>query len=75
MAVSKKVGKAIVDFEMISEGDRIAVAVSGGKDSLSLMHLLRHRQRISPVNFEFTAVQVDFGFDDFVPQGLVNYFE
>jgi tRNA 2-thiocytidine biosynthesis protein TtcA len=73
VAVSKKAGKAIVDFQMISEGDRIAVAVSGGKDSLSLMHVLRHRQRVSPVNFEFTAVHIDFGFRDFDPKILIDY--
>lgn len=73
VAVSKKVGKAIIDFDMISEGDRIAVAVSGGKDSLSLMHILRHRQKISPVGFEFTAVHVDFGFEDFNPKVLIDY--
>lgn len=73
VAVSKKVGKAIVDFDMISEGDRIAVAVSGGKDSLSLMHVLRHRQKVSPVWFDFTAVHVDFGFEDFDAQVLIDY--
>ena len=73
VAVSKKVGKAIVDFHMISEGDRVAVAVSGGKDSLSLMHILRHRQRISPVSFEFTAVHIDFGFKDFDSRILIDY--
>ncbi len=73
--VSKKTGKAIIDFDMISEGDRIAVAVSGGKDSLSLMHVLRHRQRISPVPFTFTAVHIDFGISDFNPQVLVDYLE
>lgn len=71
--VSKKAGKAIVDFGMIQEGDRIAVAVSGGKDSLSLMHVLRDRQKISPVNFEFTAVHIDFEFPDFNPEGLIDY--
>ncbi len=75
VAVSKKAGKAIVDFEMISEGDKIAVAVSGGKDSLSLMHILRHRQKVSPVAFEFTAVHVDFGFENFDPKELIAYFE
>lgn len=73
--VSKKAGKAIVEFDMIREGDRIAVAVSGGKDSLSLLHVLRHRQRISPVNFDFTAVHVDFEFADFNPKVLVEYFQ
>ena len=60
---------------MIGEGDRLAVAVSGGKDSLSLMHVLRHRQKVSPVHFEFTAVHVDFEFEDFNPQRLIRYFQ
>ena len=71
--VSKKAGRAIIDFHMIEEGDRIAVAVSGGKDSVSLMHVLRHRQRISPVKFEFTAVHIDFEFEDFQSQDLADY--
>ena len=73
--VSKKAGKAIVEYGMIAAGDRLAVAVSGGKDSLSLMHVLRHRQGISPVPFDFTAVHIDFEFADFDPAGLVRYFE
>lgn len=75
IAVSKKAGMAIVDYQMIQEGDKIGVAVSGGKDSLSLLHVLRHRQRISPVNFSFTAVHIDFGFPDFDLQKLLTYFE
>ena len=58
---------------MIQEGDRIAVAASGGKDSLSLMHVLRHRQKVSPVQFEITAVHIDFEFEDFNSQTLANY--
>ncbi|OGX36864.1 MAG: hypothetical protein A3C36_02390 [Omnitrophica WOR_2 bacterium RIFCSPHIGHO2_02_FULL_52_10] len=73
--VSKKAGKVITDYGMIAEGDRLAVAVSGGKDSLSLMHVLRHRQRVSPVRFEFAAVHVDFEFEDFNPQQLIRYFQ
>ena len=73
--VSKKTGRAITDFDMIQEGDKIAVAVSGGKDSLSLMHVLRHRQRISPVKFDFTAVHIDFEFEDFDAQTLANYLQ
>ncbi|MCA9406182.1 MAG: tRNA 2-thiocytidine(32) synthetase TtcA [Candidatus Omnitrophica bacterium] len=75
LKVSRKAGKAIMDFHMINEGDKIAVAVSGGKDSLSLMHVLRHRQKISPINFEFQAVHIDFEFSDFDPQRLVDYLE
>ncbi|MBI5023464.1 MAG: tRNA 2-thiocytidine(32) synthetase TtcA [Candidatus Omnitrophica bacterium] len=75
IAVSKRAGKAIVEFDMIREGDRIAVAVSGGKDSLSLLHVLRDRRRISPVKFDFTAVHIDFEFSDFNPQTLVEYLQ
>ena len=73
ITVSKRAGKAIKDFNLIERDDRIAVAVSGGKDSLSLLHILRHRLRISPVKFEFKAVHIDFGFSDFDPQRLVDY--
>ncbi len=73
--VSKRAGKAIGDYKMIEEGDRIAVAVSGGKDSISLLHVLRHRQSLAPINFEFAAVHIDFEFEDFNPAKLIEYFE
>jgi len=75
MKVSRKAGRAIMDYQMIQEGDKICVAVSGGKDSLSLMHVLRHRLRMSPVKFEFAAVHIDFEFSDFKPQILIDYFK
>ncbi|HLF18801.1 MAG TPA: ATP-binding protein [Candidatus Omnitrophota bacterium] len=73
IAVSRHAGQAIMDFGMIEEGDRIAVAVSGGKDSISLLHVLRHRQIIAPIKFEFSAVHVDFELSDFDPQKLIDY--
>ncbi|MDP2652892.1 MAG: ATP-binding protein [Candidatus Omnitrophota bacterium] len=73
--VSRLAGKAIGDYDMIQEGDRIAVAVSGGKDSISLLHVLRHRQKVAPIQFEVAAVHVDFEFVDFNPQKLVEYLE
>ena len=75
IAVSRRAGQAIGDYQMLQEGDRIAVAVSGGKDSISLLHVLRHRQSVAPIDFEFVAVHIDFGFSDFNPQGLINYLE
>jgi hypothetical protein len=55
----KNVNKAIREFEMIADGDRVAVAVSGGKDSRSLLHLLRARQRTVPEKYHLTALHVE----------------
>lgn len=55
----KNVNKAIRDFDLIADGDRVAVAVSGGKDSCSLLHLLRARQRIVPERYHLVALHVE----------------
>jgi len=57
----KRAGKAIYAFNMIREGDRIAVGVSGGKDSLAMVEALRLLQRRSPVKFEIHAFTVEQG--------------
>ncbi len=54
----KKVNRTIREYEMIRDGDRIAVAVSGGKDSLSLLSLLNLRQRHLPHHLELVAVHI-----------------
>jgi tRNA 2-thiocytidine biosynthesis protein TtcA len=59
------VGKAVADFDMIEEGDRIAVAVSGGKDSYTMLLLLDELRKRAPVNFEIVAVTVDSGYRGF----------
>ncbi|MDY0117839.1 MAG: ATP-binding protein [Sulfurimonadaceae bacterium] len=63
--ISKKImstlGKTNAEFTLIEEGDKILVGLSGGKDSLTLVHALKEQQRRAPFNFEFIAVTVSYG--------------
>jgi len=59
----RSVGKAIHRYQMIKDGDRIAVGVSGGKDSLSLLELLAARRRRAPISYGLVAIHIDLGFD------------
>ena len=56
-----KARKAIQDFDMIQENDKIAVGLSGGKDSLTLLHILKNYQRFSPQKFELIAITLNPG--------------
>ncbi len=56
--------KAVDDYKMICEGDRIAVGISGGKDSLTLFTVLSALKRFYPAAFELIPVCVDLGFHD-----------
>ncbi len=58
------VRKAVDDFDMIDEGDKIAVGISGGKDSLTLLYALHGLKRFYPKKFEIHAVTVDLGFQN-----------
>ncbi len=66
-------GKAISDYAMIRDGDRVLLGLSGGKDSLSLLHLLIHFQRHAPIKFEIAAMTVDPQSDNFDPSPLIPY--
>ena len=58
------VRRAIADYGMIEEGDRIAVGISGGKDSLTLLYALHGLRRFYPKHFDIHAVTVDLGFQN-----------
>lgn len=67
--------RAIDDYEMIEEGDHIAVGISGGKDSLAMLYGLSHLRRFYPKNFKLTAITVDLGFKDFNTEPIANLCE
>ena len=64
--------KAIDDYNMISDGDRIAVGLSGGKDSTTLLIGLKNLQRFYPKKFELVAVSINPGFEEFNSELLSN---
>ena len=57
--------KAIDDYQMIEDGDHIAVGISGGKDSLTLLYALRGLQRFYPKKFKLSAITVNLGYEKF----------
>ncbi len=62
--------KAIDDYQMIDDGDHIAIGISGGKDSLTLLYALHGLQRFYPKKFKLCAITVDLGYEKFDTEPL-----
>ena len=71
--ITSLVGEAIMKFKMINDGDRILIGLSGGKDSMTLIHTLLYFQKHAPVKFEIGVITVDPQSDDYKPEPLKEY--
>ena len=69
------VGKAIHDYDMIHDGDKILVAVSGGKDSFSLLWLLHERLSRIPITYDLFPVHIDLGFSEENLEFIETFFQ
>ena len=73
--IMRLAGKAITDFGMIEEGDKVMVCMSGGKDSYVLLDVLMKLQKRAPIHFDILAVNVDQHLPNFPKEVIPNYLE
>ena len=71
--VNRAVGKALHRYDMIADGDRILVGLSGGKDSLTLLWILNERRSRIPIHYDIFPVYIDPGFDDGIGRMLSDH--
>lgn len=74
-SLTSAAGKAIGDYAMIQAGDRVLLGLSGGKDSLSLLQVLRDLQKKAPIRFELAACTIDPQSPDYDPAPLRPYMQ
>lgn len=70
-----KVKRAVMEYQLISKGDKVAIGISGGKDSLLLLYLLHNLTKSDDLHFSIHPVMVNMGFDGFSPNSTVKFVE
>ncbi|CAN0472458.1 unnamed protein product [Ectocarpus sp. 12 AP-2014] len=73
--IMRAVGQAVQAWRMIEDGDRLCLGLSGGKDSMTLLHVLLHLQKRAPIRFEVACATVDPQTPSFDPSPLIPYLE
>lgn len=73
--INREVGRAVMDYSMIQDGDRIMACLSGGADSYTMLDALLHLQKVAPIQFSVIAVNLDQKQPNFPEHVLPNYLE